>query len=247
VRRVLILGGTAEARALAQVLVDQGYDVVSSLAGRVERPRLPVGDVHIGGFGGADGLSAWLREHKIATVVDATHPFAAQMTASAAEACARTGVPSLVLRRPGWREQPGDDWHRVPSLEAAAQALAAPMRVFLTTGRRSLPVFTPVPGVWFLARSVDPPSAPVPDNVRVLLGRGPYTVEGERDLIREHHLNTLVTKDSGGQLTTAKLTAARELGVQVIMVNRPPLPSGVHLADTVSEAAAWVQTCPFAR
>ncbi|GAA0917259.1 cobalt-precorrin-6A reductase [Nonomuraea longicatena] len=237
---MLILGGTAEARALAQVLVERGYDVVSSLAGRVERPRLPVGEVHIGGFGGVDGLASWLREHEIAAMVDATHPFAARMTASAAEAGARTGVPSLVLRRPGWREEPGDSWQRVPSLEAAAGALAAPMRIFLTTGRRSLPVFTPVPGVWFLARSVDPPSAPVPDNVRVVLGRGPYTIEGERALLREHRLDTLVTKDSGGRLTMAKLAAARELGVHVIMVDRPPLPPGLRLADTVAEAAAWV-------
>lgn len=138
-RRVLILGGTAEARALAASLTD--VHVVSSLAGRVSDPRLPGGEVHIGGFGGADGLAAWLRDHRIDRLVDATHPFAERMSASAARASQMTGVPLLALRRPGWREEDGDDWRRVPSLAAAARALANDARVFLTTGRRSIPVF----------------------------------------------------------------------------------------------------------
>ncbi|MDF5754203.1 cobalt-precorrin-6A reductase [Spongiactinospora sp. TRM90649] len=239
-RRVLILGGTAEARALAAALVeDGGVHVVSSLAGRVSRPRLPVGEVREGGFGGPAGLAAWLREHAIGALVDATHPFARRMSASAAEASAATGVPLLALRRPGWREGPGDDWRRTSSLESAAGLLTAPARVFLTTGRRSLPVFAGLPGVWLLARSVDPPDPPVPANVRVLIGRGPYTVEGERALMREHRVDVLVTKDSGGEMTTAKLTAARELGLPVIMVDRPPPPPGVRLTDSVATAAAW--------
>ncbi|NUW34690.1 cobalt-precorrin-6A reductase [Nonomuraea sp. SMC257] len=240
-RRVLILGGTAEARALAAGLAGRGVHVVSSLAGRVSNPRLPVGEVREGGFGGPDGLAAWLAAERIDAVVDATHPFAARMTASAAEASARTGVPLLVLRRPGWREEPGDDWCRVASLHEAATRLPSPARVFLTTGRRSLPVFTGLPGVWLLARSVDPPEPPVPDHVHVLLDRGPYTVEGEHALIREHRLDVLVTKDSGGRMTTAKLVAARERGLPVIMVDRPPLPAGVRLVETVEEAAAWAQ------
>ncbi|PZG05382.1 cobalt-precorrin-6A reductase [Nonomuraea aridisoli] len=236
-----MLGGTAEARALAADLAGRGLHVVSSLAGRVSNPRLPVGEVREGGFGGPDGLARWLTGERVDALVDATHPFAARMTASAARASEATGVPLLVLRRPGWEEGPGDRWHRVPSLEAAADRLSRRpgARVFLTTGRRSLPVFTSIPGVWLLARSVDPPEPPVPDNVRVLLDRGPYTVEGERALIREHRLDVLVTKDSGGRMTTAKLVAARELGLPVIMVNRPPLPQGVHLVDTVEAAAAW--------
>ncbi|GGP07764.1 cobalt-precorrin-6A reductase [Nonomuraea glycinis] len=246
-RRVLILGGTAEARALAAELAGElaggGTHVVSSLAGRVTNPRLPVGEVREGGFGGPDGLAAWLTAERIDAVVDATHPFAARMTASAAEASARTGVPLLILRRPGWRESPDDAWRRVASLEEAAARLAdLPVeRVFLTTGRRSLPVFTGLSGVWLLARSVDPPDAPVPANVQVLLDRGPYTVEGERSLILEHRLDVLVTKDSGGEMTVAKLVAARELGLPVIMVDRPPPPPGVRAVDSVAVAAAWAQ------
>ncbi|MEU7854180.1 cobalt-precorrin-6A reductase [Nonomuraea sp. NPDC049141] len=267
-RRILILGGTAEARALAaELAADPGVRVVSSLAGRVTNPRLPVGEVREGGFGGPEGLAAWLVAEGVDAVVDATHPFAARMTASAAVASASTGVPLLVLRRPGWQEEPGDAWQRVDSLEAAAAlltesvarptglpsagtppttgssatgALTGSVRVFLTTGRRSLPVFSGLAGVWLLARSVDPPEPPVPANVHVLLDRGPYTVEGELALIREHRLDVLVTKDSGGQLTTAKLTAARRLGLPVIMVNRPPLPEGVRLVDTVAAAVEWV-------
>jgi precorrin-6A/cobalt-precorrin-6A reductase len=240
-RRVLILGGTAEARALAaELAADPGVRVVSSLAGRVTNPCLPVGEVREGGFGGPEGLAAWLVAEGIDAVVDATHPFAARMTATAAEVSASTGVPLLVLRRPGWQEGPGDAWQRVGSLQAAADRLTGSVRVFLTTGRRSLPVFSGLAGVWLLARSVDPPEPPVPANVHVLLDRGPYTVEGELALIREHRLDVLVTKDSGGQLTTAKLTAARRLGLPVIMVNRPPLPAGVRLVDTVAAAVEWV-------
>ncbi|MQA97462.1 MAG: cobalt-precorrin-6A reductase [Streptosporangiales bacterium] len=236
-----MLGGTAEARALAAELTERGVPVVSSLAGRVATPRLPAGEVRLGGFGGPDGLAAWLTEAKIGALVDATHPFAAKMTASAVEAAERTGTPLLTLRRPGWREGPEDDWRRVPSLEAAAALLAAPMRVFLTTGRRSLPVFTGLPGVWLLARSVDPPESPVPDHVHVLLARGPYTVEGELALIREHRLDMLVTKDSGGTMTTPKLDAARRSGLPVIMVDRPPPPPGLRQVDTVRAAADWAQ------
>ncbi|WP_055482031.1 cobalt-precorrin-6A reductase [Sphaerimonospora mesophila] len=246
-RRVLILGGTAEARALAaELAADPDMRVVSSLAGRVTDPRLPAGRVRMGGFGGPDGLAAWLAAERIDAMVDATHPFAARMTASAAEAAARTGVPLLILRRPGWREGPGDVWQRVASLPEAAARLHGmarqhgPARVFLTTGRRSLPIFTGLAGVWLLARSVDPPEPPVPDNVHVLLDRGPYTVEGELALIREHRLDVLVTKDSGGRMTTAKLVAARELGLPVIMVDRPPLPTGVRTVETVGAAVTWV-------
>ncbi|MFG1852603.1 cobalt-precorrin-6A reductase [Actinomadura geliboluensis] len=242
-RRVLILGGTAEARALAAALADARPDVhvVSSLAGRVTDPRLPVGEVHVGGFGGAEGLAAWLRDHRTDRLVDATHPFAERMSASAARASRLTGVPLLALRRPGWTEGDGDHWHRVPSLPAAAEALPAGARAFLTTGRRSIPVFAARADAWFLARSVDPPEPPVPSNVEVLLARGPYTVGGERALIGAHRLTVLVTKDSGGAMTRAKLTAARDAGIPVVMVDRPPPPEGVRTTHDVAAAAAWAQ------
>ncbi|MEV0974631.1 cobalt-precorrin-6A reductase [Microtetraspora glauca] len=245
-RRLLILGGTAEARGLAERVVGvPGLRVVSSLAGRVTDPRLPVGEVREGGFGGPDGLADWLREHAIDAVVDATHPFAARMTASAVTAASRTGVPLLVLRRPGWRQGPGDDWHWAPTLEAAAGLLPGLLagrgeRVFLTTGRRSLAVFADLDDLWFLARSVDPPGPPMPRRTLVVLSRGPYTVPGELALMREHRVDVLVTKDSGGEMTTAKLAAARELGLPVVVVRRPAPPDGVPQVDTVEAAAAWV-------
>ncbi|GAA4553500.1 cobalt-precorrin-6A reductase [Pseudonocardia xishanensis] len=232
-RRVLILGGTSDARALAGLLPG----AVSSLAGRVRAPVLPPGEVRVGGFGGIDGLVDYLRAERITHVVDATHPFAARMTAHAAEACAATGVPLVILRRPGWSSVPGDRWIRVPSLPAAADLVPRlGSRVFLTTGRQDLATFAGL-DPWFLVRSVDPPDPPVPHRMLSLLDRGPFTVEGERALLREHAIDLLVTKDSGGP-TGAKLTAARELGVPVIMVDRPPLPPGVPVVRTPEEAAA---------
>ncbi|AWS43293.1 cobalt-precorrin-6A reductase [Streptosporangium sp. 'caverna'] len=241
---ILVLGGTDEARRLAAALAGRdGIHLVSSLAGRVRNPKLPVGEVHEGGFGGPEGLAAWLAERRIDVVVDATHPFAARMTASAVEATAGAGVPLLILRRPGWQEGPGDDWRWVPSLAAAAELLPElGERVFLSTGRRSLPVFADLDGLWFLARSVDSPEPPLPRRLEVLLSRGPFTVEGELALMREHRVDMLVTKDSGGEMTTAKLFAARELGLPVVIVRRPPPPDGVAAVETVEAAVAWLET-----
>jgi precorrin-6A/cobalt-precorrin-6A reductase len=238
--RILVLGGTGEARRLATALVAEGVDVLSSLAGRVAEPLLPPGRVRIGGFGGAAGLAAWLREHPVAAVVDATHPFAAAMTGSAARACGTAGVPLLRLQRPGWTPEPGDDWRFVDSLEQAAAAVTGAGSVFLTTGRRGLAAFAGLPGRC-LVRSVDPPELPLPARTTVVLARGPFTVTEERALMQEHAVDVLVTKDSGGAMTEAKLTAARELGVPVVLVRRPPVPPGVPVVATVEEAAAWVR------
>lgn len=231
-RTVLVLGGTAEGRALAEELVG-GVRVVSSLAGRVSAPRLPAGEVRVGGFGGVAGLVGCLRAERVSAVVDATHPFAGGITANAAEACRVAGVPLLVLRRPGWAQQAGDDWTWVDSLAEAAAAVGE-RRAFITTGRQGLGAFRG--GV---ARTVDPPEPPVP-GVAVLLDRGPYTVAGEVALMREHGIEVLVTKDSGGPMTAAKLAAARELGIPVVVVRRPPLPDGVEVVGTVAEAVEWV-------
>lgn len=233
-----MLGGTGEARGLAAALVDApGVHVVSSLAGSVREPALPPGEVRIGGFGGPDALAAWLRERGTAAVVDATHPFAARMSAHAAAATAAAGVPLLVLRRPGWPPEPG--WTVVDSLpEAAALLPAMGERVFLTTGRGGLAAFA-ASDLWFLVRSIDPPDPPAPRRMHVVLGRGPFTVDAERELLRTHAIDMLVTKDSGGP--DAKLVAARHEGVRVVVQRRPPVPEGVAVVDSVERAVAWVR------
>jgi precorrin-6A/cobalt-precorrin-6A reductase len=238
--RVLLLGGTAEARRLAERLVAEDVDVLSSLAGRVADPVLPPGEVRIGGFGGVEGLTAAL--DGVAALVDATHPFAATMTAHAAAAAATTGTPLLRLQRPGWTARPGDDWRWVDSLEQAASAVAGHGSVLLTTGRQGLAAFAGLTA-HCVVRSVDPPEPPLPASVTVVLARGPFTVDQERALMTAHGVDVVVTKDSGGTMTAAKLTAARELGVPVVLVRRPPLPAGVPVAATVQEALAWLRRC----
>ncbi len=208
--------------------------MISSLAGRTSAPLLPAGEVRIGGFGGVPGLAAYLRERRIDVLVDATHPFAAQISSNAAAAASVTGVPLLVLRRPGWVSQPGDHWHRVADLGAAAALIPRlGRRVFLTTGRQGISAFAGV-DAWFLARSVEPPTPPMPPEIEVVLDRGPFTLEGERRLLAEHRIDMLVTKDSGGP--DAKLVAARERGIPVVMIDRPPIPATAQTAASVAEA-----------
>ena len=208
---------------------------MSSLAGRTASPIIPAGELRIGGFGGPGGLADYLRASRVNAVVDATHPFAATMTEHAAAATAAVGVPFLVLRRPGWIEQPGDDWQRVATVGAAAAALK-PGRVFLTTGRQEIGAFAGRYDCSFLARSVEPPVPPMPLNLEVLIDRGPFTVEGEKRLLAG--MDVLVTKDSGG--ADAKLVAARALGVPVIMIDRPPIPA-VPAVATVGDAVRWLE------
>ncbi|MGW2793811.1 cobalt-precorrin-6A reductase [Streptomyces sp. NPDC001251] len=242
---VLILGGTGEARRLAGLLCEAGGispRVTSSLAGRVAEPRLPPGEVRVGGFGGAEGLAAWLRTHAVDVLIDATHPFARTISFNAARAAAEAHVPLLALRRPGWVPGAGDRWHPAGSLEEAAGLLPAlGRRVFLTTGRMGLAAFAHLDALWFLMRSVDAPEPPFPAATEVLLDRGPFTLEGEREVLRTHRIDVLVTKDSGGAATAPKLAAAREAGIPVVVVRRPPVPDGVERAATPEEAAAWVR------
>lgn len=238
---VLILGGTTEGRLLASACVRlPGVVTISSLAGRTNDPLIPAGDLRIGGFGGVSGLARFLGEQRIDAVVDATHTFARQMTEHAVEACAASGVPLLILRRPGWTEQPGDTWHRVPSLPAAAALLPElGKRIFLTTGRQEIGAFAGLDDLWFLARSVEPPAPPRPRRLSVLLDRGPFTVEGEQALLTTHRIDVLVTKDSGGP--AAKLTAARALAVPVVVVDRPA-PPAVPTVPTVEAAVTWLRS-----
>ena len=239
--RILVLGGTGEARALAAELAAAGVQVVSSLAGRVQRPRLPEGSVRIGGFGGASGLESYLRQERFDAVVDATHPFAATISANASMAAARAGLPRLVLRRPGWELDPS--WRTAADMNATAATVQAwaGESVFLTTGRRDLAVFASDDRHRFLVRTVDPPCGPVPPRMTLLLDRGPYTVDGELHLLREHEIGLLVTKDSGGEMTAAKLHAARQLGIAVVVVLRPPVPAESTVISTVSEVMEWLE------
>jgi precorrin-6A/cobalt-precorrin-6A reductase len=241
---VLILGGTTEARRLAQALTagHPGWRVTSSLAGRVARPLLPEGEVRTGGFGGADGLARALRELQVDALIDATHPFAGTISFHAAQAAATAHVPLLALRRPGWVPVQDDDWHGVASLEEAARRLPTlGRRAFLTVGRLGLSAFAGVDDVFCVVRSVDAPEPPLPFRSEVLLARGPFTLEGERALLREHRIDVLVTKDAGGEATAAKLVAAREAGIPVIVVRRPAVPEGVAEVGSVGEAVRWAQ------
>jgi precorrin-6A/cobalt-precorrin-6A reductase len=213
--------------------------VTSSLAGRVARPRLPVGEVRVGGFGGPEALARWLADHDVTAVIDATHPFAERISASAATACAAAGVSLLRLERPGWSDRPGDRWTWVNDLSGAADAIGElGTRVLLTTGRQGLSTFAALDDTWFLIRCIDPPDPPLPRRHELILDRGPYTVPGELGLIDRHRIDVIVTKDSGGELTAAKLDAGRERKLPVIVVRRPPRPSSDTVAD-VAAAAAW--------
>lgn len=241
--RVLVLGGTAEARELAARLQRAEVAVTSSLAGRVSRPRLPEGDVRIGGFGGVDGLREHLRGEAYAAVVDATHPFAAGISRHAAAACTAESVPLLRLARPGWADDAhAAHWHWVDTHEEAAVLTSSlSRRPFLTVGRQPLAAFVePLRRQAALVRVVDPPEVELPDVWRLLRDRGPYDLDGELRLLEEHGADSVVTKDSGGDHTRPKLEAARVLGVPVVVVRRPRGVAGVEAVADADAAAAWV-------
>jgi precorrin-6A/cobalt-precorrin-6A reductase len=239
-RRLLILGGTAEAAELADACVAaRQFEVISSLAGRTRVPRRVAGEVRAGGFGGVAGLGAFLQARSIERVVDATHPFAAQIGRHAEAACRSLSIPRLRLLRPPWQPTPGDRWIMVPDLAGAAARLPAlGQRVLLTIGHRELAAFAGLDALWFLVRTIEPPAI-LPRQALWFSARGPFRLEDEVALLREHRIDALVTKASGGAATYAKLAAARTLGLPVLMVERPPPPPG-PLVGTVAAALAWL-------
>ncbi len=242
-RRVLILGGTAEARDLARRLAEEPeLEVVTSLAGVTRNPERPPGRLRRGGFGGAAGLEAYLRDEAIACLVDATHPYAERITANAVAAAAAAGVPRLQLLRPPWQAEPEDRWVRVRDTEDAALRLPAlGRRVFISSGRQGIGAFRELSGHWFLIRLIDPPEAPLPlPHYEVTPGRAPFTVEEEAELLHRQRIEVLVSKNSGGSMTYAKIAAARRLGLPVVMLDRPAPPRGPKVAEPAA-AADWLR------
>lgn len=240
--RLLILGGTADANRLAAaVAAERRIAAVLSLAGRTEAPKLPPIPSRIGGFGGVAGLVDYLRAERIDSVVDATHPFAAQMSRNAVEACGAVGIPLLALERAPWQAQSGDRWIEVDDLPAAAVALgAAPRRVFLGIGRQNLDLFAGHPQHAYLVRLVDQPRGPLPlTNVEIVVARGPFDRASDRALLEAHRIEIVVAKNAGGEAAVAKIEAARDLGLPVVMVRRPAIPPRRTVAS-VAEVMDWL-------
>jgi precorrin-6A/cobalt-precorrin-6A reductase len=241
---VLILGGTTEASRLAAlVAADGGLDATLSYAGRVERPRAQPVTVRVGGFGGAEGLADWLRAERIAAALDATHPFAARISANAVAACAAARVPLAALERAPWVAQAGDRWFEVSDLEAAAAVLArrAPATVFLAVGRLHLPLFAAAPQHAYVLRLIDPPLGPLPlPSAEAIVARGPFDRAGDRSLMRDRGVEVVVAKNAGGTASRAKIDAARDLGLEVVMVARPAVPARATL-ETPEAALEWLR------
>jgi precorrin-6A/cobalt-precorrin-6A reductase len=238
--RILILGGTTEASALARHLAERpNLHAELSFAGRTRNPVAPPIPFRGGGFGGIEGLQAYLLKHRIDAVIDATHPFAAQMSRHAVAACRALEVPIAGFSRAAWVEQPGDRWTRVQDMAAAVQALGArPRRVFLTVGGVQLGAFAQAPWHWYLVRTIDPP---VGLHVqRLILARGPFAVEAEIALMQAERIDILVTKNSGGAATSAKIEAARALGVEVVIVDRPA-PEAYPAFERVADVITWIE------
>ena len=236
-----MLGGTTEATALATALADLGHDAIFSYAGRTGNPADQPLPTRVGGFGGTDAMAAYLKDKAITHVVDATHPFAAGISANAVLACKRAGVALAALERPEWQAGEGDLWTRVGDIAGAVAALPeARARVFLAIGKQHIGDFAPKPGNFYLLRLVDPPKGPLPlPDAHAVIARGPFDLAGDRALMKAHRISHVVAKNSGGAGAEAKITAARELGLPVIMIDRPVLPGRPVLAG-VGAVLRWL-------
>jgi precorrin-6A/cobalt-precorrin-6A reductase len=242
-KKLLILGGTGDAVRLASQAAALGFVVVSSLAGRTHQSRedhCSTEQIRVGGFGGVSGLGAYLHQEKIDLVIDATHPFAQQISWNAAAATEHCGIPRLLLHRPGWEPVAGDRWFSVANHAAAAALLPGlAQRIFLTIGRQEINNYAHLSDLWFLMRSIDPPPTPLPPG-EILLAKGPFTLADEQKLLVQHQIEVIVSKNSGGSATDAKIVAARELNLPIVMIQRPVIPDGLQVA-TVEEAVLWLK------
>jgi precorrin-6A/cobalt-precorrin-6A reductase len=240
--RILILGGTAEARQLAGRLAGRaGLEITLSLAGRTATPAVQPVPIRVGGFGGADGLAKYLVDERIDVLIDATHPYANVISANAVEAARRSGVPSIALRRPPWIAVAGDRWIEVSDVGEAVRAIGqTPRRVFVALGRNELAPFREAPQHYYLIRSVDPVDPPLPlPHVGYVTGRGPFGEADDRELMTEHRIDVVVAKNSGGTATYGKIAVARARDIDVIMLRRPAAPDGAAVA-TIEDAIAWL-------
>jgi precorrin-6A/cobalt-precorrin-6A reductase len=238
--RVLLLGGTTEANLVAQAIAKAGLAGVYSYAGRTAAPMGQPIHMRLGGFGGVDGLCAYLEAEKITHVIDATHPFAAQMSSNAVSACSATGTPLIALERAPWVASEGDRWTHVPDIEAAVAALAGPaQRVFLAIGRQHIDAFAAQPQHRYLLRLVDEPTSPLPFQADVVVARGPFDVAGDTALMRQHGIEVVVAKNAGGKGAVAKIATARALGLPVLMINRPAIPPR-RVVHSVAGVMAWL-------
>ncbi|MCP3390821.1 cobalt-precorrin-6A reductase [Bradyrhizobium sp. CCGB12] len=238
--RALILGGTADASLLAAEIARAGIDAVYSYGGRTRTPADQPLPTRIGGFGGVSGLADYFRREGITHVIDATHPFATEMSRNAVEACAETGVPLMALERSAWVKAPGDNWIEIPDVNAAVAALPkSPAKVFLAIGRQHIAPFASRPEHAYTLRFVDPPEKPLPFTADVIVSRGPFTLEGELEMMRTRSIAWIVARNSGGDGARAKIDAARMLSLPVIMIARPRLPERLRV-ESVAEVLQWL-------
>jgi precorrin-6A/cobalt-precorrin-6A reductase len=242
-KKLLILGGTGDALGLAErVQRMPGITVISSLAGRTQQPVLPVGQIRTGGFGGEQGLVDYLRSNQIDFLIDATHPFARQISENAAGAALACEMPFLVLARSAWSATPDDHWLEVADHQAAADLLPQlGQRIFLTIGRQELGFYAHLQDLWFLMRSIDPPDLPAIPPGEMLLAKGPFDLDSERELLLKYQIQAIVSKNSGGEATYAKILAARALGLPVVMIQRSKTPAGERV-DNLKGAIEWLQS-----
>ncbi|PDT91074.1 cobalt-precorrin-6A reductase [Bradyrhizobium sp. Y36] len=238
--RALILGGTADASELAAAIARARIDAVYSYGGRTRAPADQPLPTRIGGFGGVSGLADYIRSESITHVIDATHPFAAEMSRNAVEACAQTDTPLIALERAPWTNAPGDRWTEIPDVTAAVAALPeAPAKIFLAIGRQHIAPFAAKPQHAYTLRFVDPPEAPLPFAADVIVSRGPFTLDGELEMLRSRGIAWIVARNSGGDGARAKIDAARKLDLPVIMISRPALPERQRV-ESVSEVMQWI-------